>query len=69
MSDGTTKEKSRYSAHYEKFILKVDNQRKASFKEREAAVAAGQKIVEVYKTPRVVIIDRDTNEEIVLSGQ
>lgn len=67
MSNETSNEKSRYSAHYERFILTVDNQRKASFTDREAAVAAGQRIVAAYKIPRVVVIDRDTNEETLLS--
>ena len=69
MNDGTPKEKSRYSAHYEKYILAVDNQRKASFTDRETAIAAGTRIVEAHKIVRVVVIDRDTGEETLLSGQ
>ncbi|MDP2358282.1 MAG: hypothetical protein Q8M31_19790 [Beijerinckiaceae bacterium] len=69
MSDGKTKAKSKYSVHYEKYILAIDNQRKASFVDRDAAVAAGKRIVEAHTVVRVVIIDRDTGEETLLSAQ
>ncbi len=66
MSDDA-KARSRYSVQYEKWILAVDNQRKASFNDRDAATTAGKRIAEAYKIVRVVVIDRDTGEQTLLS--
>ncbi len=66
MSNGA-KEKSKFSVQYEKWILTVDNQRKASFNDRDEAVAAGKRIVDAHKLVRVVVIERDTGEESLLS--
>lgn len=66
MSDGA-KEKSKYSVQYEKWILAVDNQRKASFDDRETAMTAGRRIVDAHKLLRVVVIERDTGKETLLS--
>ena len=60
-------EQSKYSVQYEKWILTVDNQRKASFNDRDEAVATGNRIVKAYNIVRVVVIDRDTGEENLLS--
>jgi hypothetical protein len=62
------KEKSKYSAHFERYILLIDRQRKASFTEKQAAIDAGQKVATEYPVVRVVVVDRDTYEETPITA-
>lgn len=65
--DSAPREKSRYSMHFERFILSVDNQRKASFTERDSAMAAGERLVKSFPVVRVVVIDQVTGDETVIT--
>ena len=68
MTDSTPKAQSRYTMHFDRFILSVDNQRKASFTDRKDAMAEGERITKAYPAVKVAVIDSETGEETTLSG-
>jgi hypothetical protein len=51
----------------ERYRLRVDGQEKKSFKDKEAAVTAGQVIKKAYPVVNVTVVDAETGDRETLS--